>query len=67
MSLCTLSRGAQNFDLPLHLRKSSSPNKARKDNYSAFMLGNWGIKCYNDIMNQKAEVLSHTFDPVMIY
>jgi hypothetical protein len=63
----TTARGSQNFDLPLHLRKSSSPNKARKDNYSAFMLGNWGIKCYSDIMNQKAEVLSHTFDPVMIY
>lgn len=60
------SRGAQNFDLPQHLKRSSSANKARKDNYSAFMLANWGLKCYNDIMNAQAEQISSTFAPILI-
>ena len=60
------SRGNQNFDLPQHLKRSSSANKARKDNYSAFMLANWAVKCYNDMMaTPKIEEVS-TFLPRMI-
>jgi len=61
----TTSRGQQSFDLPQHLKRGSSANKARKDNYSAFMLANWGVKCYNDIMQQKVEQNLNTFTPVM--
>ena len=61
----TTSRGQQSFDLPQHLKRGSSANKARKDNYSAFMLANWGVKCYNDIMKQKEEQNINTFTPVM--
>ena len=60
------SRGTQTFDLPQHLKRSSSANKARKDNYSAFMLANWGLKCYNDMMNAPKEAISTTFSPIMI-
>lgn len=60
------SRGLQNFDLPQHLKRSASANKARKDNYSAFMLANWGLKCYNDMMNMPKEAISSTFSPIMI-
>ena len=61
----TTSRGMQNFDLPQHLKRGSSATRARKDNYSAFMLANWGVKCYNDIMKQNVETNTFTFTPVM--
>ena len=32
--MTTTSRGTQSFDLPSHLRKSTSVNRARKDNYT---------------------------------
>ena len=69
---CTLvehsstARGTQSFDLPQHLKRSSSANKARKDNYSALLLANWGLKCYYDIMSAKKEDISATFSPIMI-
>jgi hypothetical protein len=69
---CTLiehsstSRGTQSFDLPQHLKRSTSASKARKDNYSAFMLANWGLKCYNDIMEQQINTEDDTFTPIMV-
>jgi hypothetical protein len=69
---CTLvehsstSRGTQTFDLPQHLKRSTSANKARKDNYSALMLANWALKCYNDMMNQPEITETATFSPIMI-
>lgn len=59
------SRGTQSFDLPQHLKRSASANKARKDNYSAFMLANWAIKCYNDMMTVQNMQLESTFTPIM--
>lgn len=50
VEVTTTSRGTQSFDLPSHLRKSTSVNRARKDNYTTLMLGNWGVKAYFDIM-----------------
>lgn len=61
----TTSRGMQSFDLPQHLKRGSSATRARKDNYSAFMLANWGVKCYNDIIKQNVETNTFTFTPVM--
>lgn len=60
------SRGTQTFDLPQHLKRSSSANKARKDNYSALMLANWALKCYNDMMEQPETIETSTFSPIMI-
>ena len=60
------SRGTQTFDLPQHLKRSSSANKARKDNYSALMLANWALKCYFDIKAVPEESTSPTFSPIMI-
>jgi len=50
VEVSTTSRGTQSFDLPSHLRKSTSVNRARKDNYTTLMLGNWGVKIYFDLM-----------------
>lgn len=61
----TTSRGMQSFDLPQHLKRGSSNTRARKDNYSAFMLANWGVKCYNDFTKLPQENNAFTFTPVM--
>lgn len=60
------ARGTQSFDLPQHLKRSISANKARKDNYSALLLANWGLKCYNDMMSLPNEEISTGFQPIMI-
>ena len=66
VEISSTPRGTQTFDLPLHLRKSSSANRARKDNYTTLMLSNWASKSYFDIMNYK-EVNISTFKPRMIH
>jgi len=60
------SRGTQTFDLPQHLKRSTSANKARKDNYSALMLSNWALKCYLDIISSVEQTNSASFTPIMV-
>ena len=62
----TTAKGMQTFDLPQHLKRSTSTNRARKDNYTTLMLGNWAIKAYNDLKNTKTEQISNTFTPRML-
>ena len=62
----TTSRGSVNFDLPQHLKRSNSPNRARKDNYTALMLAKWGSKCYNDIMTTENKIVATGFTPILI-
>lgn len=59
-------QGTQTFGLPNNLRRQSGPGKARKDSYSAFVLGNWMIKTYYDFMNVEAEAVDTTFIPRFI-
>ena len=58
-------QGTQTFDLPANLKKTTGPSKARKDCYSALVLGSWMIKIYNDIKNHKQESVN-TFVPMFI-
>ena len=60
------SRGTQSFDLPQHLKRSASANKARKDNYSALMLANWALKCYFDLISVEEQKEQATFEPFII-
>lgn len=62
----TTARGNQSFELPQHLKRSSSPTRARKDNYTAFLLCNWLVKCYFDII-KSPERKEEGFSPIMIY
>lgn len=62
----TSSRGSVNFDLPQHLKRSNSPNRARKDNYTALMLAKWGSKCYNDIITTENKIVASGFTPILI-
>lgn len=62
----TTSNGSVSFDLPHHLRRSNSPNRARKDNYTALMLAKWCSKCYYDLMSTEKKVIQSGFTPVLI-
>ncbi len=58
-------QGTQTFDLPLNLKKTTGPSKARKDCYSALVLGSWMMKIHNDIYNFKDETVN-SFVPMFI-
>ena len=59
-------QGNQTFGLPHNLRRQTGPGKARKDSYSALVLGNWMIKTYYDFMNVKSNPAAATFTPYMV-
>ena len=61
----TTPKGSQTFDLPHHLKRSTSASRARKDNYTTLMLATWGAKCYFDMLGQKTDT-NTTFSPRMI-
>ena len=60
------AKGTQTFDLPLHLKRSTSVSRARKDNYTTLMLANWALKCYYD-MKSVPKGADETFTPRMIH
>ena len=62
----TSPQGNQTFDLPDNLKRQTGPDKARKDSYSALVLGNWMIKIHNDMMNVNADNIQTTFTPMFI-
>jgi hypothetical protein len=62
----TTARGTQTFDLPQHLKRSTSASRARKDNYTALLLANWAVKCYFDMNNYKLDDVAATFTPRMV-
>lgn len=60
------AKGSQTFDLPRHLAKSTAVDRARKDNYTALLLGTWLVKCYHEIMSVKEERTEAGFAPISI-
>ena len=62
----TSPQGTQTFDLPDNLKRQTGPEKARKDSYSALVLGNWMIKIYYDMMNVDLDDVQTTFAPMFI-
>ena len=61
----TSVQGTQSFDLPKNL-KGSGRDRARKDSYSALVLGNWISKIYFDMQTINVEETDSTFTPMMI-
>jgi len=61
----TTAKGTQTFDLPQHLKRSTSANRARKDNYTTLMLANWALKSYYEMMQAPKEE-NNTFVPIFI-
>ena len=66
IQITTSPQGTQTFDLPQNLKRQTGPDKARKDSYSALVLGAWMIKIYYDMQNVKAADLHQTFAPMFI-
>ena len=66
IQITTTAQGTQTFDLPPNLRRQSGRDKARKDSYSALVLGNWMVKAYFDVMNFKPQEVEVTFTPRFI-
>ncbi len=62
----TSPQGTQTFDLPDNLKRQTGPDKARKDSYSALVLGNWMVKIYYDMMDVNADNIQTTFTPMFI-
>ena len=60
------AKGTLSFDLPSNLKRNDQPNRARKDSYTALMLGNWAAKSYFDIMAQPKENIITGFIPIVI-
>lgn len=56
IELTTNINGHHSYDLPSSMRKDSSPKKARRDSYTALLLGAWGVKCYFDLFKEAPKV-----------
>jgi hypothetical protein len=57
-------QGSQSFQLPQNFRRQKGPNRARKDSYSALVLGNWFLKIFFDAQQtQVAKKPTSTFTP----
>lgn len=60
-------QGSQSFQLPQNLKRQTGPNRARKDSYSALVLGNWFNKILFDMGKvEKEKPVSATFIPFTI-
>ena len=60
------AKGTQTFDLPQHLKRNTSVTRARRDNYTTLMIGDWAVKCYYDMMSAKDDAPEETFTPMML-
>ena len=66
IQITTSPQGTQTFGLPIELRRQSGPDKARKDSYSALVLGSWMVKILYDMHNVKAQEVNSTFTPMFL-
>ena len=62
----TSVQGTQSFDLPPNLRKQKGADKARKDSYSALVLGNWMVGVFLDMESHEGDQAHSTFTPMFI-
>jgi intein/homing endonuclease len=66
IQVTSTANGTQSFDLPSNLKKQRNADKARKDSYSALVLGNWMMNVYYDMMNATPDNVQATFSPMFI-
>ena len=66
IQITTSLQGTQSFDLPPNLRKQSGADKARKDSYSALVLGNWAMNVFYDMNSEDIGNVQSTFTPMFI-
>ena len=66
IQITTSPQGTQTFGLPQELRRQTGPDKARKDSYSALVLGSWMVKLLHDMNNIEQREEAQTFVPMFI-
>jgi hypothetical protein len=66
IQITTSVQGTQSFDLPISLRKQKGADKARKDSYSALVLGNWFMNVFYDMNSEDIQNVQSTFTPMFI-
>lgn len=66
IQVSSTANGTQTFDLPPNLKKQRNADKARKDSYSALVLGNWMMNVYYDMMTAPVENVQSTFTPMFV-
>jgi intein/homing endonuclease len=66
IQVATTANGSQSFDLPYNLKKQRNADKARKDSYSALVLGNWLMNIYFDMMATPEATAQTTFVPMFV-
>ena len=66
IQITTSVQGTQSFDLPPSLRKQKGADKARKDSYSALVLGNWMMNVFYDMQSEDIGNIQTTFTPMFI-
>ena len=66
VQITTSVQGTQSFDLPPNLRKQKGADKARKDSYSALVLGNWMMNIFYDMEAYDGPSGQETFTPMFI-
>ena len=66
VQITTSVQGTQSFDLPPNLRKQKGADKARKDSYSALVLGNWMMNVFYDMEFYEGDLGQATFTPMFI-
>lgn len=62
----TSPQGTQVFDLPENIKRSTGPNRTRRDSYTALVIGSWGAKVYFDMMEAKAQAYVSDFTPLFV-
>lgn len=55
IEVSTNSAGHQTFDLPKNVKMNTGPTRARRDSYTALLLGNWAMNCYYMLQEEKEE------------
>lgn len=66
IEISTSALGKLTFDLPQMLKRDKSPKRARKDNYTALLLGVEGAQAYFNLMKQPTKEPPKSFTPIMI-
>jgi len=66
IQVSSTANGTQTFDLPPNLKKQRNADKARKDSYSALVLGNWMMNIYYDMMAAPVNDAPSTFTPMFV-
>lgn len=65
IELKTNGLGSMRWDLPDNFRRSKSPDRVRRDNYSALLLGNYAFRLFLESQNIETKKANTSFTPML--